>query len=233
MGRGLNLKTWKEEFYSRRNEVTQGKSQQGQGGEFAFVAEASKGDESSDSVDGRSIASVATQEDDTPSEVEESIDVFDCEDGSVAGFLAGQIDGFLSEGQGGLDSQNLGGTNNGDIEKMPGFEGVDVNKGSGSVHILLGNEKMKITEQEAGNNKNLGGGVGPANQYDTEGDGGGGSFGKLTKDSEFLSYSRKKRLGTSNFRNPSEEKHSRILAKLNLTMAPIRKQLAERKTGFD
>ncbi|PQQ00383.1 uncharacterized protein Pyn_00230 [Prunus yedoensis var. nudiflora] len=61
----------------------------GHGGEFANVAEASQRDESCDSVDGRSIASVATEEDDLPSEVEESIDVIECDDGSVAGILTG------------------------------------------------------------------------------------------------------------------------------------------------
>ncbi|CAL8998321.1 unnamed protein product, partial [Prunus brigantina] len=57
----------------------------GHGGEFATVAEVRQGDESCDSVDGRSITSVGTEEDDLPSKVEETIDVIECDDGSVTG----------------------------------------------------------------------------------------------------------------------------------------------------
>ncbi|KAI5349821.1 hypothetical protein L3X38_002710 [Prunus dulcis] len=78
----------------------------GHEGEFATISEERQGDESCDSVDGRSIASVGTEKDDLPSEVEETVDVIESDDRSVARILTGLTDGMVLEGHGGLEDKN-------------------------------------------------------------------------------------------------------------------------------
>lgn len=137
-------------------------------------------------MDGRSIASVGTEEDDLPSEVEETIDVIESGDGSVAELLNGQITGDALRGREGLEETTHGEGNMDRDELGPGLEG--------------GADAMPLTSQDV-------------LQIDV-----GEKWGEMTKGTERVSYSRRKRVG--------EEKHSRIMEKLNLTMVPIRKQLA-------
>ncbi|XP_008240490.1 PREDICTED: uncharacterized protein LOC103338990 [Prunus mume] len=96
-----------------------------QGGEFATVAETRQCDESCDSVDGRFIASVMIEEDNLPSDVEELIDVIECDDGSVAEILTGQTEGIVLEGHGGMLDKKLGGCNDDGDDKVPGMERND------------------------------------------------------------------------------------------------------------
>ncbi|CAB4310483.1 unnamed protein product [Prunus armeniaca] len=96
----------------------------GQGGEFATVAEARHGDESCDSVDGRSIASVAIEKDDLPYEVEKSIDVIECDDGFVARILTGQTERIVLEGHGEMENKKLGGGNDEGNDTASGMERI-------------------------------------------------------------------------------------------------------------
>ncbi|KAL6279762.1 hypothetical protein ACE6H2_016643 [Prunus campanulata] len=173
--------------------------QPGHGGEFATMAEANQGDESCDSVDGRSIASVATEDDELPSEVEESIDVIECDDGSVAGILTGQIEGIALEGQGGLGEKTSGGGNDGDDDRM-GMEGGGDHEIDGYVkdlrntkkggHTDFGSEnrvdidaeKRKTLEGE--DNENQVGDVAPLIIQDSERKKDAGMIGETTKATE-------------------------------------------------
>ncbi|KAI5341888.1 hypothetical protein L3X38_009763 [Prunus dulcis] len=149
-----------------------------------------------------SITSVATEEVFLPSEVEESIDVIDCDDRSVVGILARQNEGTVLEGHGGLEVKNFGGGNDGGDERASGIEGGSDHKEDGYVkdfrstqrvrptkidsmdRVDPGAEKMKT--QEVGDSENQVGDDLPLISHNIKGDDGVGMVGETTKETELI-----------------------------------------------